>query len=102
MKLGELIEREFSPRVSDYLNPHIAPTFCCGRRITRRGGAYSSKPLRHSVSYAFSVFLSVRPATTALRRPRDERRCNMRINRLMQRPVLRRADAMKKPPRGAT
>ena len=32
------------------------------------------RPLqRHSVSYAFSVFPSVRPATAALQRPRDER-----------------------------
>ena len=37
------------------------------------------RPLqRHSVSYAFSVFPSVRPTTAALQRPRDERWRNFR------------------------
>ena len=38
----------------------------------------SLKPLRHSVSYAFSVFPDLRPATAALQRPRDERWSNIR------------------------
>ena len=51
----------------------MAPSFCRGRRITRRGEAYSLKPFQHGVSYAFSVFPSVRLATAALQRPRGER-----------------------------
>ena len=59
-------------------SPHMAPAFCCGRRITRCGGAHSLKPLGHSVSYAFSVFASVRPATATLQHPRGERWHHMR------------------------
>ena len=56
-------------------SPHMAPSFCCGRRITRRGGAYSLKygrRMRRPYN-AFSVFPSC-PATAALQRPREERR----------------------------
>ena len=45
--------------------PHMAPTFCYGRRITRRGvraGRTCATPTA-----------SVRPATEALQHPRDER-----------------------------
>ena len=62
--------------VTSELGPHISPTFCCGSRITRYGGAWhpkSFKPLRHSVSYAFSVFPDLRPTTAVLQPPRGER-----------------------------
>ena len=68
---------------------HPATTTCTGTAPVkalrampgaRRGspwracGSHMCDPLhRHSVSYAFSVFPSVRPATAALQRPRDER-----------------------------
>ena len=47
------------------LNPHFSPASCYGCRSTRCAGAYSRKPLRHSVNYAFSVFQSVRPGTAS-------------------------------------
>ena len=55
------------------ISPAYPPPFCCGRRSARCGGPYSLKPLRQGVGHAFSVFPSVRPATAAPRRPRDER-----------------------------
>ena len=55
------------------LSPHFSPAFCCGRRSARVDGAYSLTPLRRSYDYACSVVQSVRPVTTASRRPRDER-----------------------------
>ena len=56
-------------------SPHMAPTFCCPRRITRCGGAYSLKYGRRirRPCYAFSVFPDLRPTTAALQRPRGER-----------------------------
>ena len=64
------------------INPHMAPSFCRGRRITRCGEAYSLKYGRRMRRpyYAFSVFPSVRPATAALQRPRDERWRHIRAN----------------------
>ena len=65
-------------------SPHIAPSFCCNQRITRCGGAYSFKygrRMRRPYA-AFSVFQSVRPATAALLRPRDEAWCKIRASSL--------------------
>ena len=53
MKTG-LARRRLTVRAS----PYMAPSFCCGRRITRRGWAYSLKygrRMRRPYS-AFSVF----------------------------------------------
>ena len=35
-------------------SPDISPTFCCGRGSARGDKAYSLKPLRRSVGYAFA------------------------------------------------
>ena len=58
----------------------MGPSFCCGRRITRRGVAYSLKPFQHGVSHAFSVFPDLRPVTAALQCPRGERWRHMRVS----------------------
>ena len=50
---------------------HFSLASCYGRRSTHCAGAYSRKPLRHSVNYAFSVLQSVRPSTAASQHPRD-------------------------------
>ena len=55
----------------DVFNPELSPASCYERRSSRCAGAYSRKPLRHSVNYAFSVLQSVRHSTAASRRPRD-------------------------------
>ena len=62
-------QRSSGPDVHAY----FSPAFCCGRRSARVDGAYSLTPLRRSCDYACSVVQSVRPTTTAPRRPRDER-----------------------------
>ena len=61
----------------------MAPTFCCGRRITRCGGACTLNPSsRFDIVSAmpFSVFPSVRPTTAAPQSPRDERWRHIRAN----------------------
>jgi uncharacterized protein (TIGR00106 family) len=52
-------------------SPHFSPPTCCGRRYARRGGAYSRRSAERGVNHACADLWSVRPATTASRRPRD-------------------------------
>ena len=62
----------------------MTTTFCCGRGITRCGGASSLKygrRMRRPYG-AFSVFPFVRPTTAALQHPRGERWRHMRAKLL--------------------
>ena len=62
------------PRLASGLGPHISPTFCCGRRCTTPGGAFSPQGARRAVKYASAPLGSKTPPCTVPPHPRDETR----------------------------
>ena len=66
------------PNYMRCINPHMPPSFCRGRRITRCGGLNMGDACV-APTMPRSVFPSVRLATVALQRPRGERWRHIRV-----------------------